>query len=110
MNIGAGMFAGWLLLATVTGVGLCQNARQGGEVRTSPAQEIAKARSVAVPFVGMTAAALVVAEALRLFHVGPAYTDMKVTLSALRRTSAPFARTYQPQDCAGLKYCDALRS
>jgi SagB-type dehydrogenase family enzyme len=47
MNIGAGMSAGLLLFATVTGVGLCQNARQGGEVKTSPVQE--KARIILPP-------------------------------------------------------------
>jgi hypothetical protein len=34
-------------------------------------------KSVAVPFVGAAAATLVVAEAIRLLHGGPAYTDIK---------------------------------
>ena len=37
--------------------------------------------SVAVPFVGTTAASFVLAEVLRLFHGGPAYTDLKLRLS-----------------------------
>jgi hypothetical protein len=37
-------------------------------------------KSVAVPFVGMTAAALVVAELLRILHDGPAYANLKLRL------------------------------
>ena len=47
-------------------------------------------KSVAVPFVGTTAASLVLAESVRLFHNGPAYTDLKLRLSVpsdLRTTS-----------------------
>lgn len=65
-------------------------------------------KSVAVPFVGITAAALVVAEAVRMLHGGPAYTDIKLVLSDLDRRSAHVARTYSVQDLAGLKYCEAV--
>lgn len=44
MNISAGMSVGLLLFATVTCVGSCQRARQGGEVKASLVQEKAKAR------------------------------------------------------------------
>ncbi len=37
-------------------------------------------KSIAVPFVGAVAGCLVVAETLRLFHDGPAYTDIKLRL------------------------------
>ena len=40
-------------------------------------------KSIAVPFVGATAASLVVAEAIRIFHSGPAYTDIKLSLTTL---------------------------
>ena len=38
-------------------------------------------KSVAVPFVGTAAASFVLAETVRLFHNGPAYTDLKLRLS-----------------------------
>ncbi len=44
MNIAAGMGAGLLLFATVTGVGSCQSTPEGGEVKTAPVEERAKAR------------------------------------------------------------------
>ena len=49
MNISAGMSVGLLLFATVTSVGSCQNAGQGGEVKTSPVQQKAKARITLPP-------------------------------------------------------------
>ena len=61
-------------------------------------------KSVAVPFVGATAASLVVAEIIRLFHNGPRCTDIKLALSSL----GPLAQStgdYRTQDSAGLKYC-----
>ena len=64
-------------------------------------------KSVAVPFVGATAATLVLAEAVRLLHDGPAYTDIKVALSGLDRRFAEMARTYGVQDLAGMEFCDA---
>ena len=67
-------------------------------------------KSVAVPFVGAAAATLVVAEALRLLHGGPAYTDIKFGLSDLDRRYARTTRNYRTQDLAGLNYCDAAVS
>jgi hypothetical protein len=64
-------------------------------------------KSVAVPFVGGAAATLVVAEAIRILHGGPAYTDIKLALSDLSRRFAPMRRNYSAQDLAGLTYCDA---
>jgi SagB-type dehydrogenase family enzyme len=49
MNSSAGMCVGLLLFATVTSVGSCQNARQGGEVKTSLVQEKAKSRITLPP-------------------------------------------------------------
>ncbi|MGA2704144.1 MAG: hypothetical protein ABSH35_23970 [Isosphaeraceae bacterium] len=63
-------------------------------------------KSVAVPFVGATAASLVVAESIRLLHSGPAYTEIKITLSALGTRVAQSTGNYGNQDFAGLKYCD----
>jgi hypothetical protein len=64
-------------------------------------------KSVAVPFVGAVAASLVVAEAIRLLHGGPAYTDIKLVLSDLGGKFARTTRNYGVQDLAGLNYCDA---
>jgi hypothetical protein len=64
-------------------------------------------KSVAVPFVGATAATLVLAEVLRLLHGGPAYTDIKVALSDLNRRFAETTRNYGALDLVGLRSCDA---
>ena len=64
-------------------------------------------KSIAVPFVGATAATLVLAETIRLLHDGPAYTDVKLTLSALDGRSAQSTHNYGAQDLVGLKYCDS---
>jgi hypothetical protein len=67
-------------------------------------------KSVAVPFVGAAAAAIVMAEAVRLLHGGPAYTDIKLALSDLTGKFARTDRNYTAQDLAGLNYCDAGRT
>jgi len=64
-------------------------------------------KSVAVPFVSAASATIVVAEAIRLLHSGPAYTDIKLVLSDLSRRFARTTRNYSVQDLAGLNYCDA---
>jgi len=46
-------------------------------------------KSVAVPFVGVTAATLVVAEALRMLHDGPSHSDIKLSLSEPGRRWLP---------------------
>ena len=62
-------------------------------------------KSIAVPFVGTTAATLVVAETLRLFHGGAAYTDIKLAMSALNARAACTSSRYVDQDAAGIRYC-----
>jgi hypothetical protein len=64
-------------------------------------------KSVAVPFVGVTAATLVIAEAIRLLHDGPAYSDIKLSLSDLTNVSAISAGNYRIQDSAGIAFCEA---
>jgi hypothetical protein len=64
-------------------------------------------KSIAVPFVGAAAAALVVAEALRIFHGGTAYTDIKLSLADAETRAARASGTYRTQDLAGLRYCAA---
>lgn len=64
-------------------------------------------KSVAVPFVGVTAATLVIAEALRLLHDGPAYSDIKLSLSDLKNLSATAKGCYTVQDAAGISFCEA---
>ena len=56
--------------------------------------------SVAVPFVGTTAASFVLAEALRLFHGGPAYTDLKLRLSVPGDLRAISPGRYSAHDAA----------
>jgi hypothetical protein len=63
-------------------------------------------KSVAVPFVGTTAASFVLAEVLRLLHNGPAYTDLKLSLGTPAKRFAATSRNYTPQDCAGIKFCN----
>lgn len=65
-------------------------------------------KSVAVPFVGAAASAIVLSETIRILHGGPAYSDIKLVLSDLRGRSAPMIRNYAAADCAGLRYCDAI--
>jgi hypothetical protein len=61
-------------------------------------------KSVAVPFVGAAAATIVLAEAIRLLHGGPAYTDIRLALSDMARRFAQTERHYAAQDLAGLNY------
>ena len=67
-------------------------------------------KSVAVPFVGVTAATLVVAEAIRLLHDGPAYSDIKLSLSDLKSVSAISKGNYTIQDSAGIMFCETSHS
>ena len=62
---------------------------------------------MAVPFVGAVAGTLVVAEALRLLHGGPACAAIKLRLSRLRETHVTPAGTYTPQDAAGIAFAPA---
>lgn len=64
-------------------------------------------KSVAVPFVGVTAATLVVAEALRMLHDGPAYSDIKLSLSNPGSVYAIRNGKYVVQDAAEMSFCDA---
>lgn len=59
-------------------------------------------KAVAVPFVGVAAATLVVAELLRLLHDGVCYTDGKLRLGNIRARAFPMVRRYTPQDLAGV--------
>lgn len=61
-------------------------------------------KAVAVPFVGATAACLVLAEAVRMLHKGASYTDMKIRLGAPLQRTARTPRNYDTSDLAGLKY------
>lgn len=64
-------------------------------------------KSVAVPFVGMTAASLVVSEVIRLLHDGPAYLDIKLRLGDPRSRFARPSGNYSAQDAAGLTFVRA---
>jgi hypothetical protein len=61
-------------------------------------------KSVAVPFVGTTAASLVVAEAVRLLHAGPAYFDIKLGLGSPGKRTTQLGGNYHAQDVAGLTF------
>jgi hypothetical protein len=65
-------------------------------------------KSVAVPFVGVAAATLVLAEVIRLLHDGPAYSDIKLSLSDLNNVSAIRKSNYSVQDSAGILFCDKV--
>jgi hypothetical protein len=47
---------------------------------------------------------MVLAEAIRLLHGGPAYTDIKLALSDVTRRFAQTERNYAAQDLAGVNY------
>jgi hypothetical protein len=64
-------------------------------------------KSVAVPFVGVTAATLVLAEALRMLHDGPAYSDIKLSLSEPDSIYAICKGNYVVQDSIEIPFCDA---
>lgn len=59
-------------------------------------------KAVAVPFVGVTAATLVVAELLRQLHDGACYTDAKLRLGTIKGRAFPMVRSYTAQDVVGI--------
>lgn len=61
-------------------------------------------KSVAVPFVGVAAASLALAEVLRLLHGGPAFTDIKLSLGTPNKRAACMTGSYTAQDAAGLTF------
>ena len=65
-------------------------------------------KSVAVPFVGAVAGCFVVAETLRLFHDGPAYTDIKLRLGTLKTHCVPRHCSYGHGDTPAHKSTAAL--
>ncbi len=66
-------------------------------------------KPVAVPFVGASAASLVVAEAVRLLHDGPAYLDIKLGLGNPGKRFARRNGSYTAHDTAGLTFVTANR-
>ena len=65
-------------------------------------------KSVAVPFVGAAAASLVVAEAVRILHGGPAYSDIRLSLGAPAKRLARRRGDYGSEDLPGMAFCDAV--
>jgi hypothetical protein len=61
-------------------------------------------KSIAVPFVGMTAATLVVAEALRVLHGGPAYGQLKFRLATPGVCHGLHLGDYGPERLAGIPF------
>lgn len=86
-----------------------EQERQAQELERIARENLAYAelagKSVAVPFVGVTAATLVVAEALRLLHDGPAYSDIKLSLSEPASIYASRKGNYVVQDSAEIPFC-----
>jgi hypothetical protein len=66
-------------------------------------------KSVAVPFVGATAASLVVAEVLRLAHGGPAFTDIRLSLGNPNVRTARMNGSYSAEALAGLNFVESGR-
>jgi hypothetical protein len=64
-------------------------------------------KPVAVPFVGVAASCLAVAEVLRIAHGGPAFTDMRLSLGIPTRRWARFDGEYPAEAVAGLKFVEA---
>jgi hypothetical protein len=60
-----------------------------------------------VPFVGVTAASFVVAEAIKLFHNGPAFHGIKLSLGAPTGLIGLQNETYSPRDSQGLAFTSA---
>ena len=65
-------------------------------------------KSIAVPFVGTIAGCFVIAEALRLFHDGPAYTDSKLRLEKFGLDCIPRENNYCPDDISAHESTRAL--
>ena len=65
-------------------------------------------KAIAVPFVGATAASLVVSEVVRVLHGGPAYTDIKLSLGSPQRLAGP-TRNYGHADLAGSPIATSAR-
>ena len=66
-------------------------------------------KSVAVPFVGTSAASFVVAEAVRLMHDGPAFLDIKLGLGNPAKRFTRRNGNYTAQDTAGLTFVPAKK-
>lgn len=66
-------------------------------------------KSVAVPFVGTAAASLVVAEAVRLLHDGPAYFDIKLSLGNPGKRSSRANGCYSALDTAGVSFVESRK-
>jgi hypothetical protein len=61
-------------------------------------------KSIAVPFVGTTAAALVVSEALRVLHGGPAFGHLKIRLATPEEGAFGYIGDHKPESTAGLHF------
>ncbi|MBR0966999.1 hypothetical protein JQ554_23395 [Bradyrhizobium diazoefficiens] len=64
-------------------------------------------KSVAVPFVGTSAASLAIAETVRLLHDGPSYFDIRLGLGDPGKRSVRRQGTYTAADAAGITYTRA---
>ncbi len=64
-------------------------------------------KSIAVPFVGVTASTLVVAESLRVLLGGPAYGQVKLRLATPGTPMCLYLGNYRPEQAAGLKFVEA---
>lgn len=61
-------------------------------------------KSIAVPFVGTAAASFVLAEAIRLFHQGPACALVRLRMATPARTRVVAEQTYVDRDIERLRY------
>ena len=67
-------------------------------------REIQWQEKLAVPFVGVSAATLVVAEALRVLHGGPAYGQLKFRLATPATCHGNYLGDYGPERSAGIPF------
>jgi hypothetical protein len=66
-------------------------------------------KSIAVPFVGVAASTLVVAESLRVLLGGPAYAQVKLWLATPSTPMCRYLGNYRPEQAAGLKFVDSAK-
>jgi len=64
-------------------------------------------KAVAIPFIGVVAAALVVTEELRCWHEGARFSDLKLRLGSLNTRSWNALGNYTVSDVSGDKYASA---
>jgi len=85
-----------------------ENPGYAGLAKDDCGRALLAGKAVGVPFVGATAACFAVAEAVRLLHGGPAYSDIKLNLGDPDTRAAIFQGNYGPEAATGITFTGAL--